>query len=272
MRIAVPPTLESVAEFLVYKCESLNHSAKSTETITSHLKIHLQMFYNCWIPTADEVMLRIVIRQLLADDPSPSVQVLPICASHLAQLMATVDKSSPLETATYVAMRVGHDLLLRAGELLLLQKDNLRWFQDYVTVDIVHSKGNKTSTPEQVVLYNRGPRSTYFLLKRWAASHSHAYLFNYDSRDKPLTTSDFNINIRKLISKILATPSRYSGHSLRAGGATDLFNLNIPYPDIKKAGRWKSDAALLYYRDVTTSTKIAIAFTRVYDTRKVLKV
>lgn len=44
-------------------------------------------------------------------------------------------------------------------------------------------------------------------------------------------------------------PELYSGHSLRAGGATDLFVAKVPYPIIKKAGRWKSDAALLYYRD-----------------------
>ena len=40
----------------------------------------------------------------------------------------------------------------------------------------------------------------------------------------------------------------YSGHSLRAGGATDLFVKRVPYYLIKKMGRWKSDAALLYYR------------------------
>lgn len=41
----------------------------------------------------------------------------------------------------------------------------------------------------------------------------------------------------------------YSGHSLRAGGATDLFVAKVPYPIIKKAGRWKSDAASIYHRD-----------------------
>jgi hypothetical protein len=41
----------------------------------------------------------------------------------------------------------------------------------------------------------------------------------------------------------------YTGHSLRAGGATDLFVARVPYHIVKKAGRWKSDAALVYYRD-----------------------
>ena len=40
----------------------------------------------------------------------------------------------------------------------------------------------------------------------------------------------------------------YSGHSLRAGDASDLFYKRVPCYLIKKMGRWKSDAALLYYR------------------------
>ena len=40
----------------------------------------------------------------------------------------------------------------------------------------------------------------------------------------------------------------YSGHSLRAGGATDLFVARVPYYLIKKMERWKSDAAMVYYR------------------------
>ena len=40
----------------------------------------------------------------------------------------------------------------------------------------------------------------------------------------------------------------YSGHSLRAGGATDLFVARVPYYSIQRMGRWTSDASLVYYR------------------------
>jgi len=57
--------------------------------------------------------------------------------------------------------------------------------------------------------------------------------------------------------------SRYSGHSLRAGGATDLFVARVPYAVIKKAGRWLSDACLLYYRDSAhVQRKVFAAFDR----------
>lgn len=41
----------------------------------------------------------------------------------------------------------------------------------------------------------------------------------------------------------------YSGHSLRAGGATDLFASRVPYGIIKRLGRWKGESFLIYYRD-----------------------
>ena len=54
--------------------------------------------------------------------------------------------------------------------------------------------------------------------------------------------------IKRRAVKAGLTPDSFSGHSLRAGGATDLFVARVPYFLIKKMGRWRSDAAMLYYR------------------------
>ena len=64
--------------------------------------------------------------------------------------------------------------------------------------------------------------------------------------------------IKKVVQLIGLDPSSYSNHSLRAGGATDLFVARVPYSIIKKMGRWKSDAALLYYRD-EEDVRLAVA-------------
>ena len=64
-------------------------------------------------------------------------------------------------------------------------------------------------------------------------------------------------NIKKACSTAGYDSQFYAGHSLRAGGATDLFVARVPDHIIKKAGRWKSDAAL-YYRsesDVCNAVK-----------------
>ena len=41
-------------------------------------------------------------------------------------------------------------------------------------------------------------------------------------------------------------PNHYSGHSCRAGGATDLFAAGVQYYVVKKYGRWTLDTALIY--------------------------
>jgi hypothetical protein len=51
-----------------------------------------------------------------------------------------------------------------------------------------------------------------------------------------------------------------SGHFLRSGGATGLFVERAPYPMIKKMGRWKSDAAMLYYRSTEDREDILMRF------------
>ncbi len=49
----------------------------------------------------------------------------------------------------------------------------------------------------------------------------------------------------------------YSWHSLRVGESTDLFVAKVPYPIIKKAGIWRSDATL-YHRDDDDVAKVVI--------------
>ena len=68
--------------------------------------------------------------------------------------------------------------------------------------------------------------------------------------------------IKRFALRIGLDPKNYSGHSLRAGGATDLFVARVPYFIIKRMGRWKSDAAMIYYRaddDVRRAVKKAFS-------------
>lgn len=64
----------------------------------------------------------------------------------------------------------------------------------------------------------------------------------------PATGNAYRRLIKRLVLTIGLDPHWYSGHSLRSGGATDLFATGTPYYVIKKFGRWTSDAALLYFR------------------------
>ena len=72
-------------------------------------------------------------------------------------------------------------------------------------------------------------------------------------------------SVRRLIKRSVAAlgldERRYSGHSMRAGGATDMFAAGLPYYVIKKYGRWASDAALVYFRsEASIASSAALAF------------
>jgi hypothetical protein len=59
-------------------------------------------------------------------------------------------------------------------------------------------------------------------------------------------TGAFLSGVSSMSVSSVIDPRRFSGHSMRAGGAT-LFTSRIPYWVVKKMG-WTSDAALKYYR------------------------
>jgi hypothetical protein len=64
----------------------------------------------------------------------------------------------------------------------------------------------------------------------------------------PLTDQQFSLRLRSLISRAIpnADAKQYAGHSFRRGGATALHLAGVGEADIKRHGRWKSDAVRLY--------------------------
>ena len=63
-----------------------------------------------------------------------------------------------------------------------------------------------------------------------------------------LTKHLFNSNLKLVLSLAGIDPSHYSGHSLRAGGATDAALSGMPDWEIKMIGRWSSSAYYRYIR------------------------
>ena len=72
--------------------------------------------------------------------------------------------------------------------------------------------------------------------------------------------------IKRAVAMLGLAKEDYSGHSLRAGGATDLFVARTPYYVIKKMGRWLTDSAMIYYRhEEDVAVAVHRAFRRVAD-------
>ena len=81
---------------------------------------------------------------------------------------------------------------------------------------------------------------------------------------QPASDTFFREALKGAVASVGKNPEDFSGHSARAGGATDLFASGAPYPIVKAAGRWKSDVACLYNRDdMEVAAAIARGFNRV---------
>ena len=72
-------------------------------------------------------------------------------------------------------------------------------------------------------------------------------LFRFSSGHQ-LTYETYNAWIKYLIRGVGLDPTNYSTHSLRAGAATQAAQTGLDSHDIKRLGRWRSQAYLTYLR------------------------
>jgi hypothetical protein len=74
-------------------------------------------------------------------------------------------------------------------------------------------------------------------------------LFEIDGA--PLTRDMFITELRALLTAAGYDASKYSGHSLRKGGAQSLYEAGVPAHDIQTLGRWRSASFKLYIQLTT---------------------
>ena len=165
---------------------------------------------------------------------------------------------------------VGREGIFRGGELCGgLIKGDFTWSikLDRVTIHLERSKANRSGDGEYITLIDHSPNSGVSMLRKyfdthsvWTKHHRHIIFPSYSQSkglnwDKSLSVNQLRSMIRKALTRIGINGKPYGAHSLRAGGATDLFRAGVYYPTIKKFGRWKSDTALIYYRDQQQTTE-----------------
>jgi len=89
---------------------------------------------------------------------------------------------------------------------------------------------------------------------------------------KTLSLGWLRAGVKRGVRLIGLDHKEFSAHSLRAGGATDLFSYKVPYYIIKKMGRWTSDSAMLYFRnDEEVHEAVFSAFRHIRKTRNKFK-
>jgi hypothetical protein len=216
-----------------------------------------------FLSESDMYKMKLLVKQLKFNDTTGVNRKRPLTLNYLLDILSKLNLTKDKDLIGITMMFMGHDGLLRSGELCGgLHVNDVEWSPDKrsFVLRLKRSKANRSGAPEYITFVERkGCWSAVKLLRMyydkfnlWNAHtkvlfpkvHYHNIIWSENCQ-----IIWFRRYIKRSVSLIGLDPKQYSGHSLRAGGATDLFVAKVPYPFIKKFGRWKSDAALVYYRD-----------------------
>jgi hypothetical protein len=249
-------TYESVASFICAHVIKNKGSTRSVGNVLSALKKGCLIIEEDWLMGVDQLRLMALLSELKFEDLSKSRRKRPIRLRELIAIIGQLDLEDPVDLLIATMLALGHDGLLRSAELLSgFQVKHFEWSLDKKTVrlEIERSKMNRSGESEFVSLFDYGEYSAVSLLRRWFTVQG--LWENWEHKVFPAVrykrlhfNSDPNYSwwrrtIKKLCKRIGLEEKNYSGHSLRAGGATDLFVCRVPYYIIKRMGRWKSEAA-----------------------------
>ena len=229
--------------------------------MVSALRVYCRTESYRWLSDAEAQRLKLLTAELKMRDRTPSRRRMPLSMKDIIEMAKHWDlnKEDDLRTATMFTM--AHQGLLRGGELLSgLKASDVEWESDNeFRLLLWRTKTVREGDGDQV--YYRNTRDRLFagnLLRKWFDLNNlwnrpHDLLFPSsrlkEGKMRTFTGEWFNRLVKIQVRRIGKDPTRYGGHSFRAGGATDLFALGVDYPSIKKFGRWTSDVALRYYRD-----------------------
>ena len=271
---------ELLAGFLAMYVMVNGDSSKSVGNVTSLLKRFCIESRMQWLDAADDIRLRSVLAVVKFNDQVDVRRVKPLQLWLLNSWTKEWDTRDYRTLMLLTLLYLGHDGLFRIGELLSgLKVSNVLWEPKgrSFCIKLLRSKANQSGDGELVRICDHAGPSAVKFMRMWLAKRD---LMDRGDNDEPLfpalrktrkergTVSEswLRLSIKRMVVMNGGKPEQYSGHSLRAGGATDLFVARTPYYLIKKAGRWKSDAAMLYYRcDEDVCKAVAAAFTFMCD-------
>jgi hypothetical protein len=269
-----PPSYIPVGEFLLSLVNLRQVSTRSLGNDLSRLRTQCQLRRLGWFSYDDEIHLRQFLSVVRGEDFSESKVKDALRFSILSRIIVSFDLNDSVQLLKATVLAVGHNMLLRVGELtsgILAHQFTWRLHLSFALA-LPRTKTYRSGSGVSIALDNFGhPFAAVALLQRWwkfnnFGQHPQAYIFPAIVRgvimyNKPMTGDFVRSIIKSSVSALGLDPNRFSGHSLRAGGATDLFASRIPYWVIKKIGQWTSDAALWYYRseeDVVSSFRKAL--------------
>ena len=227
--------------------------------------------------------VELIERSMRFDDHSQGNKKRPLLMSMLSVMIRKFNLNSPPLLQLATTLMVAHNGLLRGGEVWsgLIVADIL-WHTDGrgFGLQLGRTKTNRTGGPVVITLRSNSSTalSAVNMMRIWFDKRKlweqhRRRLFPGFSKGKGGMEEDREEGgskvawiefMREQLREMGWDEMEFAGHSLRAGGATDLFNSNIPLATIMKIGRWESvQAAMMYFRDdMVIAQEAAEAFSK----------
>ena len=258
---AYPVTYLAIASFICNHVIKNKGSTRSVANVQSQVKRSCERINKQWLSREEGIELKETIRCLRIEDMSNSRRKRPLLRHHIQQIISKMDMKKDIELYVALLLETGHNGLLRVGELLSgIKVVDVAWNAGKSSFKLF-IKSTKVGTSATIGYDDFGGVNAVTLMRLWfdrmmlwdkpevhvfpsLTNSGRSFRFNQTA-----STNWFRKKIKKACDSIGLDSKEYSGHSLRAGGATDLFIARVPYYVIKKKGRWRSDAAMIYYRD-----------------------
>jgi integrase len=266
-RVAWPATYDTVSLYFLERCHVKRCTVRTLKDVITSLEDYATQQGLPWLSQRDRLKLKRLKRGLAKYDRKPIKRKLPITYFRIAEML-TKTSLQPLQQLQYaVISMLCHDSLLRYSELHKLRMRDVSFIRkDAVKIHLEVTKPTYEEGPQDFVVHAYdadgsgacGVTLLRIYLDRMTKDHTEALagerpLFPNirlgTAYKSPTPKKHFIAWVRDLLGKAGYEPSKFSGHSFRAGGATDLFAGGADPRTIKLAGRWKSEAYLLYLRD-----------------------
>ena len=214
----------------------------------------------------DEFQINTVLQSIKRKIAKVPFQVLPITPKILTDMYNFIDVSKPCDIALWSSFLVSFYCLFRKASIVPKSLDNFNShkelsrrkfaFLDSENIVLVYSNFSKTNqfmnrdSVIPLVGHNVRALDPIFHLKQLflvdLSEDLPAFSYIDNGRVKCITYMYFTKKLKSLLQLSGYSPDLYSGHSMRRGGATLLFQLNCDPLVIQALGDWSSDQYLKY--------------------------
>jgi integrase len=184
----------------------------------------------------------------------------PLTAVHLQNLVDQSDLNNLLSLRNVCVFVLAFAGFFRIEEVLNLKRNNIRFIDNGVIINVESSKTDQLRVGDEVVISRIIGSDTcpVSILEKYLSlahinSFSEEFLFRPLSKtgkghrlvknDKPISYTTIREAFKSCFKSIVPDIQSFSTHSLRAGGATAAANAGIGDRVFQRHGRWKSVAA-----------------------------